>query len=164
MSGEINVEANGLFGADETVVLTRNRLNQLVSGLVLRLAENAITQREIADGSIPATKLDPDIALQIGVPDDSISTAKLIDAVVTWAKLADNAKPQAGQAVAATMQTLTAGAATADVADLAVTITPRSVNSRFLLVAKLNITGTGIIAPFSINCGTITDSIYHFIL
>jgi len=90
MSGEVDLTHGFLFpeGSEEQVV-TFGQLNKLVTDLVLRVMANAITARELADGSITADKLDADISAQLGIPDGSITTAKLVDKSVTNAKLAD---------------------------------------------------------------------------
>ena len=90
MSGEIDLRTGFLFsenGATETVTL--EKLNRLVTELVLRVMAGAITERELADGSITADKLAADISAQLGVSDGSVSTAKIVDDAVTNAKLAE---------------------------------------------------------------------------
>jgi hypothetical protein len=77
MSGEVDLTHGFLFpeGSEEQVV-TFGQLNKLVTDLVLRVMANAITARELADGSITADKLDADISAQLGIPDGSITTAQ----------------------------------------------------------------------------------------
>jgi len=137
MSGEINLERNGMFADDETVTLTRSRLNQLISGLVARIAAGAITSREIADGSIGVDKLAAPVITSEMLVDGSVSTSKIEDQAVTLAKLDIGTIPQISEVYTTGAQTLTAGAAYADVTDLTITLYPRSASSRFLLMAKL---------------------------
>jgi len=137
MSGEINIERNGLFGDDEVVVLTRARLNQLITGITARMAAASVTAREIADGSISAAKLAEGLISTDMLADLAVTTAKLSAGAVTREKLSSVVIPQIGEVYTSGAQTLTAGAGLADVTDLSITLTPRSLNSRFLLMAKL---------------------------
>lgn len=92
MSGEIDVTRGFQFDAsDEGEEITLEKLNKLVLELAFRIAQGAITERELADGSITASKLAADIAAQLGIPDGSITTVKLAALAVTAAKIAADA-------------------------------------------------------------------------
>jgi hypothetical protein len=112
MSGEIKLTAGYEFdeAAGEAVDLAK--LNSMVADAVAQVEEGAITNRELADGTISADKLDAEVEAQLGVPAGSITTAKLVDGAVTTAKLADDA---------VTAAKIAAGAVdTAELADAAV--------------------------------------------
>jgi len=137
MSGEINVETNGLFGDEEPVLLTRSRLNQLVTGLVMRIAANAITSREIADGSVSLAKLSG-LSISTAMLEDLAVTAPKIGAgAITREKLSSLVLPQISEVSNTEEQTLTAGVQYADVNNLSVSFTPMSANSKFLVICKL---------------------------
>jgi len=88
MSGEIELTLDQLLDEINGESLTLARINQLLQGITVRVSADAVTAREIADGSIGADKLESDISAQIGIPNNSISTAKLVDRSVTGAKIA----------------------------------------------------------------------------
>lgn len=91
MSGEIEVSPGFLFETADSETLTYAKLNKLVEDLVLRIMAGAVTNRELADGTITADKLDPSISAQLGVADGSVTTAKIVDGAVTDSKLRDGA-------------------------------------------------------------------------
>jgi len=88
MSGEIEVTLAQLLDEVNGEELTLARINQLLRGITVRVSADAVTGREIADGTIGADKLESDISAQIGIPNDSISTAKIVDRAVTGDKIA----------------------------------------------------------------------------
>ena len=87
-SGEIDLTPGLTLSEVEPV--TNAKLN-LLARPTLRVKEFAITARELADGSISADKLDEDIAGQLGVPDNSVTTVKIVDGAVTKNKFATEA-------------------------------------------------------------------------
>lgn len=84
-SGEIDVSPGRSFGAGE--VLDWDKINEALQ-LVLRIKEGAISARELADGGIPASKVDVNFAAQLGVASGAVGTAQLVDGSVTTTKLA----------------------------------------------------------------------------
>lgn len=91
MSGEIEVSPGFLFDESTGETMTLAKLNKLVTDLVLRIMAGAVTNRELADGTITADKLDPSISAQLGVADGSVTTVKIVDDAVTDAKLRESA-------------------------------------------------------------------------
>lgn len=89
MSGEIELRPGFQFSSTENEAVTLAKLNRLVNEIVARIMAGSVTSRELADGSITSDKLDSDITAQLGVNDNSITTAKLVDDAVTNAKLAE---------------------------------------------------------------------------
>jgi hypothetical protein len=140
MSGELNIEHNGIFGDSETVMITRARLNRLVTEMVIRIAANAITDREIADGAISIAKLQSGLITTALIQDYGVTTQKIAEGAITRSKLSSVLLPQISEVYTAGAQTLTAGAAFADVTTLTITLTPGSESSRFLLMVKLSAT------------------------
>ena len=86
-SGEIDVTPGRIL--DGTELVTHQKLNDLAVP-TLRIKELTITAREIADGTINSDKLDVDLEAQLGVPDNSVTTNKLVDDSVTTNKIAEN--------------------------------------------------------------------------
>lgn len=84
-SGEIDVSPGRVFGSGE--VLDWDKLNEALE-LILRIKEGAISARELADGGIPASKVDQNFAAQLGVASGAVGTAQLIDGSVTTDKIA----------------------------------------------------------------------------
>jgi hypothetical protein len=70
-------------------LITAQKLNDL-GAPTLRIKELTITARELADGSINSDKLDVDLEAQLGVPDNSVTTAKIVDDAVTTNKIASD--------------------------------------------------------------------------
>lgn len=91
MSGEIDITPGYVFDEANNEIVTLTKLNQLVADMIARLQAGGVTARELADGSITSDKLDAAIAAQLGIPDGSITTAKIVDLAVTAAKLAADA-------------------------------------------------------------------------
>jgi hypothetical protein len=83
-SGEIEITPGRVLSSDE--LITAQKLNDL-GAPTLRIKELTITARELADGSINSDKLDVDLEAQLGIPDNSITTAKLVDSAVTTSKI-----------------------------------------------------------------------------
>ena len=79
MSGTVTVSTGALSGS----VLTAAELNALVAGVTAQVDEQAVGIVELADGSIPAAKLEPAIQEQLGIADGSVTTAKLAANVLT---------------------------------------------------------------------------------
>jgi len=77
MSGGISITPGYVWDEVNGEPIDLAKLNQQVQAMVLRLDEAAVTNRELADGSISADKLDDDLSVQLGIPDGSITTAKL---------------------------------------------------------------------------------------
>lgn len=73
MSGTVTVTTGQLAGPEVTAAA----LSALVAGVTAQVDEQAIGIVELADGSIPAAKLDPDIESQLGLNDGDVTTAKL---------------------------------------------------------------------------------------
>lgn len=89
MSGEIEIQpGRQLRSADE--LLDLDKLNEFGRPLA-RVAQGAITARELADGSISADKLAVNLAAQLGVAENSITTNAIVSGAVTEDKLADEA-------------------------------------------------------------------------
>ena len=84
-SGGVTVTPGRVLTSTELV--NNSKLNDL-GRPVLRVDANAITSRELADGSISADKLDVDLEAQLGLADGSVTTAKIVDGAVTFLKLA----------------------------------------------------------------------------
>lgn len=84
-SGEIDITAGRTLSEGE--LITHQKLNDLAVP-TLRIKELAITSRELADGSINSDKLDVDLEAQLGVPDNSVTTNKIVDNAVTTNKIA----------------------------------------------------------------------------
>ena len=95
-SGEIEVIPGRVFAEEE--LIEPASLNQLGTP-TLRVKEQSITSREIADGTITSDKLDVDLEAQITVADNSITTNKILSGAVTSSKLADDAKLPIGMVV-----------------------------------------------------------------
>jgi len=89
MSGEIQITPGYTFDEAGGENIDLSKLNRLVTDLVARLQAGAVTNRELADGTITADKLDADVAAQLGLADGSVTTSKIVDNAVTNAKLAD---------------------------------------------------------------------------
>jgi microcystin-dependent protein len=92
-SGEIDVIPGRVLSEDE--LIDNAKLNDLGTP-TLRIKELAITARELADGSINADKLSVDLEAQLGVPDNSVTTNKLVDGAVTPAKLSEAGRMPTG--------------------------------------------------------------------
>ena len=87
-SGEIDLIPGRVLGEIQRV--THAKINDL--GLpVLRIKQSGITGRELGDNSISEEKLDSTITEALGVPDNSITTAKFVDGAVTKEKCAPGA-------------------------------------------------------------------------
>jgi microcystin-dependent protein len=88
-SGEIDLVPGRVLGPEE--LIDNDKLNDL--GMpTLRVKALAITARELADGAINADKLSVDLEAQLGVPDNSVTTAKLVDSAVTPQKQSETAR------------------------------------------------------------------------
>lgn len=83
-SGEIEITPGRVLSPDE--LITAQKLNDL-GAPTLRIKELTITARELADGSINSDKLDVDLEAQLGVPDNSVTTNKIVDSAVTANKI-----------------------------------------------------------------------------
>jgi hypothetical protein len=83
-SGEIEIIPGRVLSSDE--LITAQKLNDL-GAPTLRIKELTITARELADGSINSDKLDVDLEAQLGVPDNSVTTNKIVDSAVTANKI-----------------------------------------------------------------------------
>ena len=92
-SGEIEVTPGRVLAAEELV--DNQKLNDLGTP-TLRIKEQAITTRELADGTITSDKLDTNLEAQLGVQDGSVTTAKIVNGAVTAAKMAEDAKIPVG--------------------------------------------------------------------
>ena len=86
-SGEIDITPGRVLGPEE--LITHQKLNDLALP-TLRIKELAITARELADGSINSDKLDVDLEAQLGVPDNSVTTSKIVDGAATTNKIAED--------------------------------------------------------------------------
>jgi hypothetical protein len=133
MSGGVTLQA-GVLGS---VTLTAELLNDMVADMTAQVDEGAVGMVELADGSIPAAKLDPTIQQQLGVEDGSVTTAKLAagcfsadaegrakmaDGFVTGAELAAGAVIEAKLAAnAVTAAKLAAAVVTANVQNAVLT-------------------------------------------
>ncbi|MDB4312106.1 hypothetical protein N9937_01620 [bacterium] len=94
MSGEIDVIAGYIWDVVNSETITLAKLNQMLQSATLRIAAEAVGTRELADGTITADKLDAEISAQLGIPDGSITTAKLVanvlaDSATGRTKMAD---------------------------------------------------------------------------
>lgn len=87
MSGEISVRPGVTIS--DTTPLTPALARAMMQQLVLQVLEGSITARELAAGSISADKVDADFSAQLGVPDNSITSAKIKAGAVLEAALAD---------------------------------------------------------------------------
>lgn len=85
MTGELEITPGRVLG--DTELVDNAKLNDL-GRPVLRIKVGAISMRELADGQITADKLSADISAQLGVGDNSVTTAKIVDGAVTGAKVA----------------------------------------------------------------------------
>lgn len=93
MSGEIDLTKGFLFTeSGDTVSLTK--LNNLVNSLSAEIQAGAVTERELADGSITADKVAADLQAQLALQDGAVSTAKLEDGAVTNVKLSEDTRKQ----------------------------------------------------------------------
>lgn len=108
MSGEIKVTPTVLIEDSQT--LTYEKLTELIEGLTAEILAGAITARELADGSISADKLDAAVASQLGLPDGTVTTAKLAANALT-ADATGRAKMQDGFVTAAKIADATITAA-----------------------------------------------------
>jgi hypothetical protein len=133
MSGGVTLQV-GVLGS---VTLTAELLNDMVADMTAQVDEGAVGLVELADGSIPAAKLDPTIQQQLGVEDGSVTTAKLAagcfsadaagrakmaDGFVTGAELATGAVIEAKLAAnAVTAAKLAAAVVTANVQNAVLT-------------------------------------------
>jgi hypothetical protein len=129
MSGTVTLTTGSLEGA----ALSVSALNALAAGITAQVDEGAVGLVELADGSIPAAKLDPAISEQLGLDDGSITTAKLGTAAFSAdatgrAKMADGfvtaAKLGAGSVVEAKL-----GAAAVTAAKLASSVVTANVQN-----------------------------------
>jgi hypothetical protein len=84
-SGEIEVTPGRVLTEDE--LINYAKLNDLGQP-TLRIKEQTVTSRELADGSISADKLDQNLEAQLALADGAVSTAKIADGAVTAPKLA----------------------------------------------------------------------------
>ncbi|HVU38091.1 MAG TPA: phage tail protein [Opitutales bacterium] len=93
MSGELDITPGFQISGDGNTPVTVGMLNQLVQGILARVAKAAITARELADGSISLDKLSADISAQLsaGLADGSVTANKLAVNAVATAKLQDGA-------------------------------------------------------------------------
>jgi len=92
MSGEVQIATPRTLQDGQTI--TYDDLVEILEGMTATILAGAITERELADGSISADKLDAAVASQLGVPDGSITLAKLAAGILTAdaagrAKMAD---------------------------------------------------------------------------
>lgn len=83
-SGEIDITPGRVLDPEE--LITAQKLNDL-GAPTLRIKELTITARELANGSINSDKLDVDLEAQLGVPDNSVTTNKIVDGAVTANKI-----------------------------------------------------------------------------
>jgi microcystin-dependent protein len=111
MSGEIQVTPTVLL--EDGQVLTYEKLRDLIEGLTAEILAGAITDRELADGTISADKLDSAVASQMGVPDGAVTTAKLATNALT-ADATGRLKMQDGFLTAAKIAAATITAAKLD--------------------------------------------------
>lgn len=88
-SGGIDVTPGRQLGEQELV--TNEKLNDLAVP-TLRTQAGSITARELANGSINSDKLDVTLEAQLGVPDGSVTTDKIVDNQVTAAKIEESAR------------------------------------------------------------------------
>jgi microcystin-dependent protein len=111
MSGEIQVTPTVLL--EDEQVLTYEKLRDLIEGLTAEILAGAITDRELAAGTISADKLDAAVASQMGLPDGAVTTAKLATNALT-ADATGRLKMQDGFLTAAKIAAATITAAKLD--------------------------------------------------
>jgi microcystin-dependent protein len=92
MSGEIQITSNVTLA--DGVVVTPSLLRELITSLSAEILAGAVGSRELAPGSISEDKLDSTVRSQLGIPDGSITVAKLADGILSAdatgrAKMAD---------------------------------------------------------------------------
>lgn len=58
-------------------ILTSDTLMEMLDELTAEVLAGTLTAREIADGTIPESKLDAAVRSQLGLPDGSVTTAKI---------------------------------------------------------------------------------------
>lgn len=86
-SGSVEITPGKVFNEQDGETVDLEKLNRMVQEAVLRIAENAVTAREIKDGSITSDKLADQISAQLGVPNGSVTIGKLAAGfVLTLAK------------------------------------------------------------------------------
>jgi hypothetical protein len=129
MSGAVTLTTGSL--AEET--LSVSALNALAAGITAQVDEGAVGLVELADGSIPAAKLDPAISEQLGLDDGSITTAKLAPAAFSAdatgrAKMADGFVT-AEKLAAGAVGTTNLGAAAVTAAKLASSVVTANVQN-----------------------------------
>lgn len=95
-SGEIEVTPGRVLSDEELV--DNAKLNDLGTP-TLRIKEQAVTARELADGAITSDKLDMTLEAQLGVADGSVTTNKIVNGAVTYVKLAEDAKMPVGAVI-----------------------------------------------------------------
>lgn len=119
MSGEITIAPGSLLLETALETIYPSKINNLIESLAAQVNAGAIGSDELADGSIPDSKLSSDLQEQLGVPAGSITTAKLATNVLS-ADTAGRLKMQDGFVTAAE---LAANAVTeTKIADASVTL------------------------------------------
>jgi len=159
MSGEINLQLNGLIPEDEDVRVSIARLNRLVTGIVARMAEGSVSSRELADEAISGAKIpagaieDYHLAAQAvrkrhlaawsvgkdAIEPGAVETQSLADNAVTLSKIAFPITPQVMQGLSVGYQLIDTHSTWTDITGLSVTITPASAASKFLLSAVVGL-------------------------
>ena len=92
MSGEVQISIGRKLVNGE--VLTYSTIQDILDSLTAAVLAGSLTARELADGTIPESKLSTAVRSQLGLPDGTVTTAKLADGCLTAdatgrAKMAD---------------------------------------------------------------------------
>jgi microcystin-dependent protein len=92
MSGEVKITIGRKLTNGET--LTYDVMQVILDSITASVLDGSLTAREIADGTIPESKLSSAVRSQLGIPDGSVTTAKLADGCLSAdttgrAKMAD---------------------------------------------------------------------------
>ena len=81
MSGDILLSIGRKLATGEQI--TADTLQAVLDSLTAQVIAGTLTAREIADGSIPESKLSAAVRSQLGLPDGSVTLAKLASGVLT---------------------------------------------------------------------------------
>lgn len=143
MSGTITITPGALLEETNAETIYPGKLNNLVESLTAKVDAGAIGVDELADGSIPDSKLSSTLQEQLGIPAGSVTTSKLAANVLT-ADATGRAKMEDGFVTSAK---IAAGAVTTDkIADGAITAIKLSASALSLNMQKVAVNAASTIA------------------
>lgn len=81
-SGSVEITPGKVFNEQDGETVDLEKLNRMVQEAVLRIAENSVTAREIANNAITSDQLAVELSAQLGVPTGSVTLGKLAQGFV----------------------------------------------------------------------------------